>query len=73
MLEYASNLLTFVCLIAMRLPKSNVTQIKNDKIKITELEVKGELMKGSTTLSRTMNPAALDPTERNAVIGIEVP
>ena len=58
---------------AAKFPKSKVTQTKKDKIKITELAVKDELRKGSITLSKTMKPAALDPTERNAVIGIEVP
>ena len=33
----------------------------------------GELMNGSTTRMRTMKPAAFEPTERKAVIGVGAP
>ena len=80
-MEYIPNIITTLedLLLFYEVPypeeyKKELLQFtKNDIINITESEVNGALIKGSMTLKRTMNPAALDPTERNAVTGIEVP
>src|SRR5438067_9253870 len=71
MLEYAIRRLMFVCTMATRFPTVIVTNARTPN-----RTLHSALMPGSAPLKIrriTANPAALEPTEKNAVAGVAAP
>ncbi len=71
MLEYASIRLIFTCGMATRLP-TVIVMAESAMISGVQLSTSGAIPVASTR-TRMANPAALEPTERKAVIGVGAP